>query len=72
MINILTHKQPVRCSAFTYGWLPPYRLDLGKEWYEGPFTTVQVEDVKSFLYILSTVFGTFRYGFLDTKSKIPD
>ena len=43
-----THKQPVRRSAFTYGELPPSRLDLCKERYGGPFTTVQVEDVKSF------------------------
>ena len=68
----LTHKQPVRRSAFTYGEFPPSRLDLGKERYGGPFTTVQVEDVKSFLYILSVVLGTFGYGFLDTKNKISD
>ena len=66
------HKQPVRRSAFTYGEFPPSRLDLCKERYGGPFTTVQVEDVKSFLYILSIVLGTFGYGFLDTKSKICD
>ena len=66
------HKEPVRRSAFTYGESPPSRLDLCKERYGGPFTTVQVEDVKSFLYILSIVLGTFGYGFLDTKSKISD
>ena len=68
----LTHKQPVRRSAFTFGELPPSRLDLGKERYGGPFTTVQVEDVKSFLYILSILLGIFGYGLLDTKSKILD
>ena len=68
----LTHKQPVRRSAFTYGELPPSRLDLGKERYGGPFTTVQVEDVKSFLYILSILLGSFAYGFLDVESKISD
>ena len=68
----LTHKQPVRRSAFTYGEFPPSRLDLGKERYGGPFTTVQVEDVKSFLYILSILLGTFGYGFVDTKNKIAD
>ena len=68
----LTHKQPVRHSAFTYGELPPSRLDLCKERYGGPFTTVQVEDVKSSLYILSILLGTFGYGFLDTKNKIFD
>ena len=67
-----THKQPVRRSAFTYGEFPPSRLDLCKERYGGPFTTVQVEDVKSFFYILSIVIGTFGFGFVDTKSKISD
>ena len=66
-----TRKQPVRRSAFTYGEFPPSRLDLCKERYEGPFTTVQV-DVKSFLYILSIVIGTFEYGFVGSKSKICD
>ena len=39
------HKVPKRCSAFTY-WeedIPP-RIDLGKDKYGGPFTTVEVED----------------------------
>ena len=67
-----THKQPVRRSAFTYGEPVPSRLELGKERYGGPFTTVQVEDVKSFLYILSIVLGTFGYGFVDTESNIAD
>ena len=67
-----THKQPVRRSAFTYGEFPPSRLDLCKERYGGSFTTVQVEDVKSFFYILSIVIGTFGFGFVDTKSKISD
>ena len=64
------HKIPQKHSAFTYGEPLPSRLDLGKERYGGPFSTVQVEDVKSFLYILSIVLGTFGYGFLDTKSKL--
>ena len=63
-------KLPQRRSAFTYGESLPSRLDLGKERYGGPFTTVQVEDVKSFLYMVSIVLGTFGYGFLDTKSKL--
>ena len=66
------HKQPVRRSAFTFGESSPSRLDLAKERYGGPFTTVQVEDVKSFLYILSILLGIFGYGFLDTKSKTLD
>ena len=54
------HKQPVRCSAFTYGELPPTRLDLSKERYGGPFSTEQVEDVKSFgriFLLMLTLFG---------------
>ena len=46
------HKYPVRRSAFTYNENPPSRLDLAKERYGGPFTTEQVEDVKSFWNIL--------------------
>ena len=64
IVKVLTfiriHKQPVRRSAFTYGELPPSRLDLAKERYGGPFTTVQVEDVKSFgriLLLMLTLFG---------------
>ena len=58
------HKQPVRRSAFTYGDLPPSRLDLGKERYGGPFTTEEVEDVKSFgriFLMLLTLFGLFIF-----------
>ena len=54
------HKQPLRRSAFTYGELPPSRLDLGKEKYGGPFTTEQVENVKSFgriFLVMLTLFG---------------
>ena len=46
------HKYPVNRSAFTY-WEEeiPSRIDLGKSKYGGPFTTEQVEDVKTFLQI---------------------
>ena len=57
---IAQRKQPVKCSAFTYGELPRSRLDLGKKRYGGSFTTEQVEDVKrfaSFFLILLTLFG---------------
>ena len=47
------HKSPVRRSAFTYCEDElPSRLDLGKQKYGGPFTTEQVEDVKTLLGIL--------------------
>ena len=47
------HKYPLRRSAFTYcGDETPCRIDFAKERYGGPFTTQQVEDVKTFLRIL--------------------
>ena len=57
MLSVLkyaaTHKHPVQRSAFTYCERDiPTRLDLGKSKYGGPFTTEQVEDVKTFLRIL--------------------
>ena len=47
------HKVPVQRSALTY-WEEelPSRMNLGKSKYGGPFTTEQVEDVKTFLRIL--------------------
>ena len=46
------HRFPLRPSAFTFSDSPPSRLDLAKERYGGPFTTQQVEDVKSFWYLI--------------------
>ena len=60
------HKKPTRRSTFTYGESPPSRLDLGKERYGGPFTTEQVEDVRTFLYIVGIFVGTFGYAFSNT------
>ena len=47
------HKAPLNRSALTY-WEEgvPSRVDLGKSKYGGPFTTEQVEDVKTFLRLL--------------------
>ena len=47
------HSHPLRRSAFTYcdNYIPS-RLDFVKERFGGPFTTEQVENVKSFLNIL--------------------
>ena len=61
------HKNPENCSAFTYNDDPPSRLDFGKERYGGPFTTDEVEDVKSFFNVLaiilsSTLFSNFDFG----------
>ena len=51
------HKAPLNRSALTY-WEEdiPSRIDLGKSKYGGPFTTEQVEDVKTILRLL--VVGT--------------
>ena len=48
------HKYPVQRSAFTYcDDEKPSRLDFGKERFGGPFTTEQVEDVKTFFRIVT-------------------
>ena len=50
------NKQPRQRSAFTYHEDDlPSRIDFGKHKYGGPFTTEQVEDVKTFFKILSVV-----------------
>ena len=50
------HKTPLHRSAFTY-WEddPPSRLDMGKDKYGGPFTNEQVENVKTFFRLLSSL-----------------
>ena len=79
------HRAPINRSALTY-WEEdiPSRMDLGKSKYGGPFTTEQIEDVKTvlkilvFLLPLSTILiglgsGTLGYILLDlpplTKSN---
>ena len=50
------HKSPVQRSAFTYCENKlPSRMDNGKSKYGGPFTTEQVEDVKTFWQILVVI-----------------
>ena len=58
------HKSPLNRSALTY-WEEdiPSRLDLGKSRYGGPFTTEQVEDVKTFFRILAVSVGIFLTSF---------
>lgn len=50
------HKIPVRRSAFTY-WEgeKPSRIDLAKSKYGGPFSTEEVEDVKTCLRMLVVI-----------------
>ena len=64
------NKAPLNRSAFTY-WEEdiPSRIDLGKSKYGGPFTTEQVENVKTTLRLvvitLTFFFGSFFF-FLPT------
>ena len=52
------------CSAFT-----PSRLDLVKEIYGGPYTTEEVEDVKSFGHIILVLLSQFRILLVDETAK---
>ena len=61
------HKYPVQRSAFTYCENEqPTRLDYGKSKYGGPFTTEQVEDVKTFWRVLLVIlaFSSFFLPFV--------
>ena len=53
---MMRHKQPQQRSAFTYCEDEiPSRIDFGKSKYGGPFTTEQVEDVKTFFRMLVVI-----------------
>ncbi len=62
----IKNKYPRQRSAFTYWDDKPFtRIDLGKCKYGGPFTTEQVEDVKTFFRILVILFvGSFFAGLI--------
>ena len=50
------NKYPRMRSAFTYWEDKPYsRIDLGKIKYGGPFTTEEVEDVKTFFRLIAII-----------------
>ena len=50
---MIRHRQPRQRSAFTFCEDEiPSRIDFGKSKYGGPFTTEQVEDVKTFFRML--------------------
>ena len=61
------HKAPLNRSALTY-WEEniPSRLDLGKSRYGGPFTTEQVEDVKTFFQLLIVFLPVWISAFSST------
>ena len=63
------HKYPVQCSAFTYSDDEyPSRIDFAKEKYGGPFTSEQVEDVKTFLRMLTVLLVLGPVFILDIPS----
>lgn len=57
------HNYPERRSALTY-WEDDYpaRIDLGKDKYGGPFTTEEVEDVKTVLRLLPVIISVAAHG----------
>ena len=57
------HKYPENRSALTY-WEEeaPSRLDLGKEFYGGPFTEEEVEDVKTFFRMIPLLISAVGYS----------
>ena len=59
------HKFPVNRSALTY-WEEslPTRVDFGKSKYGGPFTTEQVEDVKTMFRMITL---SISFGFIFTS-----
>ena len=65
------HSYPLQRSAFTYcDDEEPSRLDFAKERYGGPFTTEQVEDVKTFLKILGVLLALGLLFVLEIPSSI--
>ena len=57
---VKSHDQPLLRSALTYSEIPT-RMDYAKQRYGGPFTTEQVEDVKTFgriSLVILTLFGS--------------
>ena len=68
----IKNKSPRQRSAFTYCEDDlPSRIDLGKLKYGGPFTTEQVEDVKTlFRIVLVMLVGSALYGIADEEHSI--
>ena len=65
------HRHPRLRSAFTYWDDKPYsRIDLGKAKYGGPFTTEQVEDVKTFFKVLAVIASLLPLCFLVANTFI--
>ena len=64
------HAYPLNRSAFTYSDNEiPSRIDYAKERYGGPFTTEQVEDVKTFFRILALLISLGPMFVMDIPSS---
>ena len=64
------HEYPLQRSAFTYcDDERPSRIDYAKERYGGPFTTEQVEDVKTFVRILTLLASLGPLFVMDVSSS---
>ena len=64
------HKYPLQRSAFTYcDDERPSRLDFAKERFGGPFSTEQVENVKTFLRIFIVLFAVGSVFVLEVSSS---
>ena len=59
------HKTPEHRSAFTYGDEQTCRLDFAKDRYGGPFSTEEVENVKTFLRIILIFISMIGFRFTD-------
>ena len=65
------HKHPLRRSAFTYcDDYVPSRIDFAKQRFGGPFTTEQVENVKTFLRIIIVLLATGPLFVLEVPASL--
>ena len=71
LIFALKHKYPLQRSAFTYcDDERPSRLDFAKERFGGPFTTEQVEDVKTFFRVIVVLLAVGPVFVLEVPSSL--
>ncbi len=67
----LQHRIPIQRSAFTYCEEElPSGLNLGKDKYGGPFTTEEVEDVKTFLKVLLSLGPVFLLDIAANRERV--
>ncbi len=70
LVYVYRHPSPVNRSAFTYNNDQVSRIDFCKTRFGGPFTTEQVEDVKTFFRILLVFVGLVGFRFTDETGGI--